>query len=99
MSAVADEELNPELTFEIADLLRERRSGEMKPLCGPPEMQFFGNGDEVGQLSKFHAIDRRAGVIGAAYLSLVISRGPETSTSVNSQRDLRLTSKRKQREP
>jgi catechol 2,3-dioxygenase-like lactoylglutathione lyase family enzyme len=85
VSAVANEELCPKLAFEIADLLRERRSGKVKPLCGPPEMQFFGNGDEVGQLSKFHAIDRRAGVIGAAYLSLVISRGPKMRTGVTSE--------------
>jgi len=60
VSAVADEELGPELTFEIADLLRERRSSEVKPLGGPTEMQFLGNGDEVGQLPEFHAVDARA---------------------------------------
>jgi hypothetical protein len=82
--AVTDEELGPELAFEIADLLRERRSRKMKPLCGPTEMQFLGNGDEVGQLSEFHAVDGRAAVIGGAYQSLVISRGPNTRTSVDS---------------
>jgi hypothetical protein len=50
VSAVADKELGPKLTFEVADLLRERRSCKVKPLCGPTEMQFLGNGDEVGQL-------------------------------------------------
>ena len=84
VSAVADEELGPKLTFEIADLLRERRSSKVKPLCGPTEMQFLGNGDEVGQLSEFHAVDGRAAVIGGAYQSLVISRGPNTRTSVDS---------------
>ena len=53
VSAVADKELGPKLTFEIADLLRERRSRKVKPLCGPTEMQFLGNSYEVGQLPKF----------------------------------------------
>jgi hypothetical protein len=61
VSAVTDEELGPKLTFEIADLLRERRSSKVKPLCGPTEMQFLGDGDEVGQLSELHAVDGRAG--------------------------------------
>ena len=61
MSAIADKELGPELTFEIADLLRERRSSKMKPLCGPTEMQLLGNGDEVPQLPEFHAVDGTAG--------------------------------------
>ena len=60
MTSVADEELGPKLTFEIADLLRERRSGKVKPLCGPTEMQFLGNGDEVGHLPEFHAVDGTA---------------------------------------
>lgn len=63
MSAVADEELRPELTFEIADLLRERRSRKVKPLCGPTEMEFLGDGDEVGQLPELHSVDGTAGVI------------------------------------
>ena len=58
--AVADEELGPKLTFEIADLLRERRSSKVQPLCGSTEMQFLGNGDEVGQLPEFHAPDGSA---------------------------------------
>ena len=87
VSAVADEELRPKLTFEIADLLRERRSSKVKPLCGPTEMQFLGDRDEVGQLSELHTVDGRAAVIGAAYLSSVISRGPNARTSVDSTRD------------
>src|ERR1700686_4040053 len=83
-SGVAHEELGPKLTFEIADLLRERRSSKVKPLCRPTEMQFLGNGDEVGQLSEFHAVDGRAAVIGGAYQSLVRSRGPNARTSVDS---------------
>jgi hypothetical protein len=58
--AVTDEELRPELTFEIGDLLGERRSSEVKPFGGPTEMQFFGDGDEVGQLPELHAVDGTA---------------------------------------
>jgi hypothetical protein len=32
----------------------------VQPLCGPTEMQFLGNGDKVGQLPEFHAVDSRA---------------------------------------
>jgi hypothetical protein len=60
VSAVADEELGPQLPFEVADLLRERRSSKVKALCGPTEVEFLGNGDEVGQLPEFHAVDGRA---------------------------------------
>jgi hypothetical protein len=55
VSAVADEKLSPELTFEVADLLRQRRSRNVKPLRGPTEMQFLGNRDKVAQLSESHA--------------------------------------------
>ena len=54
----------------------------MKPLCRSPEMQFLGNGDEVGQLPEFHAADG-TGVVGGAYQSEDISRGLETRTSVD----------------
>ena len=84
MAAVADEELCPKLTFELADLLRERGSSKVKPLCGPTEMQFLGDGDEVGQLPELHTVDGRAALIGGVYQSLVISRGPNTRTSVDS---------------
>ncbi len=60
MAPVPDQELGPEFAFEVADLLRERRAREMKSLCGSTEMQFLGNGDEIGQLPEFHAADGTA---------------------------------------
>ena len=63
MSSVADEKLSSEFTFEVAYLLRQRRSGKMKPFCRPTEMEFFGDGHEVGQLPKFHAVDGTADVV------------------------------------
>ena len=61
--AVADEELGSELSFEIADLVRERRSGDVESLCCTTEMQFFGYGNEVGELPEFHALDPSARAI------------------------------------
>jgi hypothetical protein len=49
VSAIADEELGSELTFEIADLLGERGSGKVEPLRGSTE-QLLGDSDEVRQL-------------------------------------------------
>jgi hypothetical protein len=57
MSAVADEELSPEFAFEIAYLLRERRTGKMKPFSGATEMQLFGYCNEVRQLPELHVFD------------------------------------------
>jgi hypothetical protein len=50
VAAVANQELGAELAFKVADLLRQRRSGKMKPRCGSAEMEFLGNSDEVGEL-------------------------------------------------
>jgi hypothetical protein len=58
VSAVADEKLSPELTFEVADLLRQRRCRNVKPLRGPTEVQLFGHRHEIAQLSELHTIDR-----------------------------------------
>jgi hypothetical protein len=60
VASVAVQELGSKLTFEIADLLRQRRSSNVKPLCGPTEMQFLGHGHEVGQLSELHMADGTA---------------------------------------
>ena len=57
MSAVVDQELSAKFAFEIADLLRKRRSGQVEPLRGSTEMQLLGHGDEVGQLAEFHQLD------------------------------------------
>jgi hypothetical protein len=58
----------------------------VKPRGGPTEMQFLGNGNEVGQLPEFHVVRWYSwpAVLGGAYDTLVISRGPKTNTGVNS---------------
>ncbi len=60
MASVADQELGSKLAFEIADLLRQRGSGDVKPLSSPTEMQFLGYCNEVGQLSELHKADGTA---------------------------------------
>jgi len=83
VSAVADEELGPQFTFETLDLLGERGTSKVKTRSGPTEMQFLGNRDEVRQLSEFHAVDLKAEwVIGGAYHTLVIGRGHRKRTSL-----------------
>ena len=54
MPAVSDKELGPELALKIAYLIGERRSGNVKSLSRPTEMQLLGDGDEVGELPKLH---------------------------------------------
>ena len=46
-------------------------------------MQFLGNGHEVGQLPKLHAIDSTAGTIGGAPDSLVIRRDLRSPSGQN----------------
>jgi hypothetical protein len=52
--AVADEKVRPQFTFEIADLLRERRSDKAKGLCGRPTRDVTAgqSGEVTGQPSK-----------------------------------------------
>ena len=60
VSAVADKELCAQLTFEVADLLRERGSSKVQAFCGSTEVQLLSDGDEVRQLPELHSVDRRA---------------------------------------
>ena len=54
MPAISDKELSPELTLESTDLIGERGTSNVKPLCRPSEMQLLGDGDEVGELPELH---------------------------------------------
>jgi len=51
---MAIQQLNSELLLESADLARQHRLGYVQSLCGPAEVQLFGNGDEVPQLAQVH---------------------------------------------
>ena len=42
------------------DLLAQRRLGDAQHLCGAAKMQFFGDGDEVTQMTQFHRISIRS---------------------------------------
>ena len=74
MPTVSDKELGPELALKIANLIGERRSGNVKSLSRPTEMQLFGHGYEVGQLAELHKIDVNAAVLPVD-LSIRSSRG------------------------
>jgi hypothetical protein len=58
--AVSDKELGPEFALKIAYLIRERRSGNVKSLCRPTEMQLLGDRYEVSELPELHEIDVNA---------------------------------------
>jgi hypothetical protein len=51
----AVEECDGKLTFEPPDRLRQRRLGHLQPGRGPPEVQFFGDGEERLQPPDLHA--------------------------------------------
>ena len=46
----------PDLLLEPADLLRERRLGDVLARRGPREVLLLSERDEVAQLSKFHKL-------------------------------------------
>ena len=48
------DERQPDLLLEPADLLRQRRLGDVLPRCGPREVTLVGKRDQVSQLAKFH---------------------------------------------
>lgn len=42
--------------LKLLDLFAQRGLSEMKTISRSPEMQFFGHGDEVFQMTEFHRI-------------------------------------------
>ncbi|MCY1178974.1 hypothetical protein D9M73_193490 [compost metagenome] len=48
------EQARADLLFQRLDLLAQRWLGDAQHLCGAAEMQFFGDGDEVAQMTQFH---------------------------------------------
>jgi len=58
--AVAVEEADLQVAFERLDLLGQRRAGDAEPCGGAAEVQLFGDGDEVPQLTQLH----RQSVVG-----------------------------------
>ena len=47
-----DKERIPEQVFEAADLLRERRLGQMQAYSSTTEVELFRDGDEVAQVTE-----------------------------------------------
>ena len=52
VSAAAFEEGDADLGFEAFDRLAQRGLGDVELLCGASEVELFGDGDEVADLSK-----------------------------------------------
>ncbi|MOA21668.1 hypothetical protein D3C78_1421720 [compost metagenome] len=52
--AVALEQRDFEVAFELADLLRKRRLGQRQALRGAADMAFFVDRDEIAELAKIH---------------------------------------------
>jgi hypothetical protein len=51
---VSLEQLNSDIFFQQANLRAERRLGQMKKFGCTPEIEFFGNRDEVPRVTEFH---------------------------------------------
>ena len=43
-----------QFTLQLADLLRQRRLGDMHPGGRAPHVSGFGNGDQITKLTQFH---------------------------------------------
>ena len=56
-TAGAVEQAHLQLLLQRADLLAERRLGHAEAFRGAAEVQFLGHGDEVAEVTQFHAID------------------------------------------
>jgi hypothetical protein len=63
---VSLEQLNSDIFFQEANLRTERRLGQMKTFGCPPEIEFFGNSNEVPRVTEFH---RKATAIAITYHS------------------------------
>jgi hypothetical protein len=48
------EQLDAELSLELVDPLRERRSRDVEPGGGPTEVQLLGHGHEVAHAAQVH---------------------------------------------
>jgi hypothetical protein len=62
----AVEQPSPQLAFEPADLLAERRLCDVLALGRPPKVQLLGERDEIPQLTEFHPTASRPLPPGAA---------------------------------
>src|SRR5215813_3459018 len=49
------QQLNLDLFLQLLDLLTERGLRDVEALRGPPEIQFFSDGNEISQMTQLHA--------------------------------------------
>ena len=52
-SCVASEQVKSMLFFDLSDLFAERRLGDVQSVCGPREVQLFGQGNDCVQVAYF----------------------------------------------
>ena len=48
-------QLDPQLVFELPDLMAQRRLAQIQPLGGAAEVQRLGQRDDVAKVAQFHA--------------------------------------------
>ena len=53
--AIAFQQCDPQLRFQITNLPAERRLRNVKALCRPGKIQLLSHGNKVSQVSQFHA--------------------------------------------
>jgi hypothetical protein len=49
------EQLHLQLVLQLAHLVAQGRLAQVKPLCGPPEVQRLGERDDIAEVAQFHA--------------------------------------------
>ena len=54
LSLGAVKELDPQLFFELADLMAERRLAQIQPLGSAAEVQRLGQRDDVAKMTQLH---------------------------------------------
>jgi len=52
----AQQQLHPQILLQRLHLRAQRRLGDVHPHGGTAEVQFLGNGHEVGKLADFHSL-------------------------------------------
>ena len=62
MAAIADEQRRADAGLERLDLLRQRRRGDVQPLCRPAEVKLLGDRDEIAEQPQLHAPNDTPGV-------------------------------------
>jgi len=66
MAAIADEQRRADAGLERLDLLRQRRRGDVQPLCRTAEVKLLGDRHEIPEQPELHAPNHTPPVLGRA---------------------------------